>query len=85
MVVVLTVRSVDRIVGVVENPLNAIMHRFQPVLIVALRIIFGLLFAGISSGAFIAVAWGLFVFSSSQSAQAWSILQLLAAGTGGGE
>ena len=32
----------------------------------------------------IAVAWGLFVFSGSQSAQAWFILQLSAAGAGAG-
>ena len=60
------------------------VYRFRPALIILARIISGLLLAGASSMVFIAVAWGLFVFSSSQSAQTWLILQLAAAGTGAG-
>lgn len=60
------------------------LHRFEPALIIVARIISGLLLAGFSSMVSIAVAWGLFVFSSSQSIQAWSILQICAAGTGAG-
>lgn len=63
---------------------QVMVYRFQPVLIIALRVIFGILFAGVFSMASIAVGWGLFVFSGSQSAQAWFILQLGAAGMGAG-
>ena len=60
------------------------VYRSRPALIILARIISGLLLAGVSGMVSIAVAWGLFVFSSSQSAQTWSILQLVAAGIGGG-
>ena len=60
------------------------VYRFQPVLIIAFRTVFGMLFAGVVGMVSIAVAWGLFVFFGSLSAQAWFILQLCAAGTGAG-
>ena len=58
------------------------VYRFQPALIISARIVSGLLPAGASSMVSIAIAWGLFIFFISQSAQAWFILQLCAAGTG---
>ena len=61
-----------------------VVSRFRAALILALRVGFGTLMAGALSMALIAVAWGLFVFSGSQSAQAWFILQLSAAGAGAG-
>ncbi|PKB64970.1 MAG: hypothetical protein BZY80_01255 [SAR202 cluster bacterium Io17-Chloro-G2] len=60
------------------------VYKFQPALIIAARIISGFFLAGAASMVSITVAWGLFIFASSQSAQAWFILQLCAAGMGAG-
>lgn len=68
----------------VESRWAVMVYRFQPALMVAARAVFGTLMAGAIGMASIAVAWGLFVFSGSQSAQVWFIMQLCFAGTGAG-
>ena len=67
-----------------ESPWQVIVYRIQPVLIIAFRAIFGMLFAGVTGMVSIAVGWGLFVFFGGQSAQTWFIVQICAAGTGAG-
>ena len=54
------------------------------VLILAGRSVFGLLSGMVLSMAGVAIAWGIFVFSGSQSASIWLVLLLLAAGAGSG-
>ena len=60
------------------------VYKFKPALIIFLRTILGTIFAWFFSMAAIAVAWGLFVFSSSQSIETWLILKICAAGGGAG-
>ncbi len=54
------------------------------VLILAGRSVFGLLSGMVLSMAGVALAWGFFVFSGSQSASIWFVLLLLSAGAGAG-
>lgn len=80
----MAVRSADRFAGVVENLVQDVVYRIRPALIIFLRTILGIIFAWFFSMTSIAVAWGLFVFSSSQSIDTWLILKICAAGTGAG-
>ena len=60
------------------------MDRLQPVLVLAGRTILGTLLALVFSMTGLGVAWGLFIFSGSQSATAVLVMLLIGAGLGAG-
>ena len=68
----------------VTSPGEGIMEMFKPIVILVGRVVFGVCLAIVLSTVGIAIAWGLFIFSGSQSLTAWLTSMYFGAGFGAG-